>query len=308
MVEAMRWARRLTPMVLVATVAASSVASAQPRGRGRAPAATPLELPANVETAEQLYAQLDYEKANQVAERVVAQRGLSHDDLVRAHRVLAVTHAILGDEEAARDAFLDLLVFDPDYSVDTNLGPKVSAPFLEARARYRALPSKPGLEVSAHVRTDGGRIRFKVRDPLKLAKRIAVGYRWTSSGEYTVTEHDDADGAVEVTPPPRGRARLDYYAQALDARDSAVFEAGNPEVPRSAFAEASAEPKQGGGAAAVGGEAKGGSIFSSPVFWVIAGAAVVGGGSAVYFATRPDQASTQAALTPVLRCGPDLCN
>jgi hypothetical protein len=264
-----------------------------------------LSAPADVETAEQFYAKLDYEAANAVAERVVKQRGLTHDQLIRAYRVLAVTYAILDKEEQARDAFLQLMTYDPDYQADPNLGPKVNTPFTEARGSFRSLPTKPALEVSTTIQTSGGTLRVTTRDPTRVVKKVVVGYRWTSSGEFVTSQIAAGDGvAVEVSAAPSGRTRLDYYAQALDERDNAVLEAGNPLVPKSAFATADAGSGGGGG----GKKGGGGSIFASPVFWVIAGAAVVGGGTALFFAVRPQDPPTQATLSPVILCGNDRCN
>ncbi|MBX3197028.1 MAG: hypothetical protein KF894_02625 [Labilithrix sp.] len=299
----MRKLRRVVLSVLLG-VSATSAAFAQPKGKDRPARAA--EAPADVETAEQLYAKLDYDKANEVAERVTRQRNLSHDQLVRAYRILAVTDAILDKEEQARDAFLQLLVFDPEYTVDTNLGPKVSTPFVEARGQFRSLPSKPGMEVVANVRADGGQLRITTRDPTRIAKKVSVGYRWTSSGEYTVSTVGLGEATVEVAPASGGRTRLDFYALALDERDNAVFEAGNPQVPKSAFAEAGSRPV-GGGAGSGGGEKSGGSVFSSPVFWIIAGAVVAGGGTAAFFAFRPEDPATRASLSPQIRCGAELC-
>ena len=308
----MRKLRRVVLCVLLglsATSAASSTrtAFAEPKGKDKADK-TRVETPVDVETAEQLYAKLDYDKANETAERVIKQKGLSHDQLVRAYRILAVTCAILDKEEQARDAFLHLLVSDPEYTVDTNLGPKVSTPFVEARGQFRSLPSKPGMEVVANVRSDGGQLRVTTRDPTRIAKKVTVGYRWTSSGEYTVSTIAVGEATVEVAPATQGRTRLDFYATALDERDNAVFEAGNPQVPKSAFAEAGSRPIGGNGNGdRGGGEKTGGSVLSSPVFWIIAGAVVAGGGTAAFFAFRPEEAATKASLAPQIRCGAELC-
>lgn len=299
-------ASRLTRLVSAAVIisitqsAPAAPVKSKPTGAKTASDATP-----DVETAEQLYAKLDYDKANEVAAAVLKQRTLTHDQLVRALRVLAVTYAILDKEEQARDAFLQLLISDPDYSVDTNLGPKVGAPFVEARGHYRSLPTKPGIEVAATVRSDGGQLRITTRDPTHVTKKVSVGYRWTSTGDYTVSQLAVGDGTVEVSAAPSGRTRLDFYAQALDDRDNAVLEAGSPQVPKSAFVEASPRVVGGGG----GGkqDTKSGSVFSSPIFWVLAGAAAVGGGTALFFALRPDEPPTSASLSPVIRCGAEVC-
>lgn len=296
-------------MAFVLAVSLVVVAPPQASAQRAKPSATSTLAapPADVETAEQLYAKLDYEQANAVAERVVKKNGLSHDQLVRAYRVLAVTYAVLDKEEQARDAFLQLLTYDSEYQADPNLGPKVNTPFMEARGSFRSLSSKPGIEVSANVSTGGGNLRVTTRDPTRMVKRVNVGYRWTSSGDYTNTQINPGEAvvAIEVAAAPPGRTRLDFYVQALDERENTVLEAGNPSVPKSAFAEAGATNT---GGTKGGTKAEGGSIFSSPVFWVIAGVAVAGAGTAAFFAFRPQDPTNSAALSPVIVCGGDRCN
>jgi hypothetical protein len=288
-------------VLLAASLAAAQALAAPPKPA--APSANGLSAPADVDTAEALYAKLDYDGANSVAERVVKQRGLSHDQLVRAYRVLAVTYAVLDKDDDAQKAFFQLLVYDPDYQVDPNLGPKVTQPFMNARGTFRVLPSKPGLEVSAAVQTTGGTLKVTTRDPTKIVKKVVVGYRWTSSGDYTTAQLSSGEGNVEIGAAPGGRTRLDFYAQALDDHDNAVLEAGSPQVPKSAFAEAGSRGGGGGGK-----KDEGGSIFASPIFWIVAGAAVVGGGTALFFAVRPQDPPTKASLAPVIQCGTDRCN
>jgi hypothetical protein len=292
----------LAALVLAGTLASAPATAQRPKPT---PGSTLASAPADVETAEQLYAKLDYEQANAVAERVVKKNGLTHDQLVRAYRVLAVTYAVLDKEEQARDAFLQLLTYDADYQADPNLGPKVNTPFMEARGSFRSLPTKPGIDVSASVSTNGGTLRVTTRDPTRIVKRVNVGYRWTSSGEYTVSQINPGEAvAVEVGAAPATRTRLDFYVQALDERENAVLEAGNPNVPKSAFAEAGVSRGGGGN----GGKSEGGSVFSSPIFWTFVGIAAVGGGTALFFALRPNDPPASAQLSPIIRCGGDRCN
>ena len=302
-----RAARAYVSLALALSLASPPALAQRAGGKPTGGASSLQSAPADVETAEQLYAKLDYDGANAVAERVVKKTGLTHDQLLRAYRVLAVTCAILDREEQARDAFLQLLTYEPDYQADPNLGPKVNTPFMEARGSFRSLSSKPGIEVSASVSTSGGTLRVTTRDPTRIVKRVNVGYRWTSSGEYSISQINPGEVvvAVEVAAPPAGRTRLDFYVQALDERDNAVLEAGNPSVPKSAFAEAGASS----GAARGSGKAEGGSVFSSPIFWIATGLAVLGGGAAAaYFAFRPQDPPTRASLSPVIVCGSDRCN
>lgn len=297
---------RLAACLFLLTVPA--LAQPRPGAKPATPPAKPAaaETPATTENAEQLFTKLDYDRANDVAERVLKQKGLSHDQLVRTTRVLAITYAILDKEEQARDAFLQLLVFDPDYQVDPALGPKVSTPFMEARGQLRSLPSKPGLEVVPNVRSDGGQLRVTTRDPTHLAKKVVVGWRWTSAGDFTTSNVGTGEAVVEIAAAPAGRSRLDFYAQGLDERDNAVFEWGSAAVPKSAFAEAAKSTTIGGGDTTRAGKEKHG-VLASPIFWLVAGAVVIGGGvTAGILATHKDPA-TEATLSPSIRCGTDLC-
>lgn len=292
----------VSQIVLAATLAlGEGSAAAQRRPRDpveKKPEAT-APLPAEVEIAEQQYAKLDYDRANDVAARVVKERNLTHDQLVRAYRVLAVTHAILDKEEAAREAFLQLLVLDPEYAVDQNLGPKVSAPFVEARGHFRSLASRPGVDVVANVREQGGRLRVVTRDPTHIAKKVTVAYRWSSNGEYTTAQVGVGESGMDVVAAPKGRRRLDFYAQVTDDRDNVVFEAGSPDAPKSAFVE--------GGRRAAAAPPENKTIFASPVFWLVTGALVAGAGTALFFTLRPDGPATEASLSPVIRCGDAPC-
>lgn len=306
----MRWAWGGLGLAVMLAAAASSphLAYAKPKE----PAAPP---PAEVEVAEQLYTKLDYDKANDVATRVLKKSNLTHDQLVRATKIQAITFAIVGKEEEAKDSFLNLLVLDPDYQVDNNLGPKVSGPFSEARGEYRTLPSKPGIEVTPNVRSDGGQLKVITRDPTKAVKKVNVGYRWASSGDYAVTTVAVGEGLVEVSAAPQGKSRLDYYAQALDDHDNAVFEAGTAAVPKNTFAEAGPKPTAGttttkpaaGTTGQNGEDKKSGGILSSPIFWIITGAVVAGGATGAFFLFRKDDPPTAALLSPQIRCGSELC-
>ncbi len=261
--------------------------------------AKPAAPAADVETAEQLYAKLEYEQAGAVAERAVKQKGLSHDKLVRAYRIIAVTHAVLDQEEPAREAFVTLLALDPDYQVDPNLGPRVSGPFMEARGFWRAQAQKPGLEVHPTLRAgEKGVLKVLARDPTKLVAKVVVGYRWGSAGELKTEPLSGLEGTIDVGAAPPGSTRLDYFVQALDERDNVVMEKGTSAVPLSAFAEPAKSAAGGGGGKSSGG------VLSSPIFWVVTGAVVLAGaGTAGYFIFKPDADPTSATMRPQVNCG-----
>lgn len=289
---------------------------ARPRG---AHAADP-KAQSDLESAEQALVNMDYDTANKIADRVSKHRGLSHEQLVRTYRVLALTHAVLDHEAQAREAFQFLLVIDPEYQGDPNLGPKVQAPFMEARGYVRAQAVKAGIETSVSVRAnEPGSIRVTTRDPAHIVKKVVVGWRWGSDTTYATSTVPAGEAqVVQVSAPPPGASRLDYYAQATDDRDGALFESGNPNVPKSTTVEA---PSFGGGPAGAGAEApqkSGGSIVSSPIFWVVVGVIVAGGAvTAVALTSKKDNTTktetqtlpaNSVSLFPGLQCGQTKCN
>lgn len=270
---------------------------------------------ADLEKAEQLYANLNYEEANKVAQTVVRQRNLSHDQLVRAYRILAISHAVLDREEASRDAFVMLLTYEPDYQADPNLGPRVTTPFFEARGFWRGQPVKPGAEASATAKVkEPAVVRVQVRDPSHIVKRAVVGWRWGPAGPFKTKPVTTGDAQnVEIGPPPTGASRLDYYVQAFDDKENVILEAGSSSTPKTTTVEEPQVASGGGGAGSGregGGEKKsGGGVFSSAGFWGVAlGVVVVGGAAAVFALTRPNNESSTATFSSTLNCGGVRCN
>jgi hypothetical protein len=291
------FALRLAPLLLVAPLVLSGARDAH---------AGPAQ---DLEKAEQLYANLNYDEANKLAVAVTRQKGLTHDQLVRAYRIAAISHAILDREDPARDAFVMLLTYEADFQADPNLGPKVTTPFFEARGFWRGQPVKPGIDTSTLLKAkEAGSFKVTVRDPSHIVKHAQAGWRFGPTGEFKTRPVTAGDPiSIDIPVPPANVTRFDYYVQAFDEKENVILEAGNDKTPKTATIEVPAvvaPPIVG-----TGGEKKGGGIFSSPVFWgVLAGAAAVGGGAAIFFATRPNQEAGSASFAPSLNCGGARCN
>jgi len=258
----------------------------------------PADAATDVASAEKLYANLDYDHANLVSARVLNLKGLTHDQLVRALRVLALTDASLGHEDQAREELIELLTYQADFQVDPNLGPRVTAPFLEARGFWRARPEKPGIEVLATVHVDGpGTLRVVTRDPTHIVKSGTIGFRWGTSVPYTTTPLTVSGGGdgfvIDIPERPANMTRLDYYALAFDEREDAVFEVGNAASPKSVVVDI---PK----VVVVPPPKK--SILASPIFWTVAGVVVAGAAVTTVLLTRP-RSPTGATLTGGAECG-----
>ncbi len=265
---------------------------------------------ADLENAEQLYANLNYEEANKLAAGVSKQHGLTHDQLVRAFRLVALTHAVLDREDPSRDAFIQLLTYDPEYQADPNLGPRVTTPFFEARGFWRGQPIKPGVETTASVRAkEAGTLKVTVRDPTHIVKKANAGYRWGATGDYTVKPVQPGEAVVLDIPEPPGNAtRLDFYVQATDDKENIVLEAGNPTQPKTVTVETPAAVAA-GGIGGGGAKEKPKSITSSAAFWGIIGGVILAGGvTAVVLATRPKDEASSVSISPALNCGAMKCN
>ncbi len=277
-------------------------------------AATAVAQPTpELDAAEKAYTELEFEKANKMAEAFSRRRGLTHDQLVRAYRLLARTYAILDQEAAARQAFVALLTYAPEEKEDRNLPPKVTERQMEARGILRGYSAQPGVEATAAVSAgEPGILRVTTNDPTNIIKKVLVGYRWGSMGAY-VTGFVGVGVGVQlpVQPGPAGQNRLEFYAQALDERDNVAFEAGNPAAPRAAQAEILA-PRQAPPTRSETPSSSSSSILSSPVFWVVTSVVLIGGGTGLFFALRPRQEEqlppSRADFRPVILCGAARCN
>jgi hypothetical protein len=270
-------------------------------------------LDQDVAAAETAYGALSFDEANRRAEVIVKRRGLTHDQLIRSYRVLALSRGAMGDDEKAREAFVQLLTFDPDHKVDKSLGPKVQQPFLEAKGFWRNQLQKPGVDATIGALRQGtaATLRIVTRDPTHVVKTVSVGWRFGASAAFEMSSVATGEQAVAIRAPAT-ESRLDYYVQALDASDSVVFEAGSPQTPRTALIELAPSARASTGRASEPSGKASSSVFSSPLFWV-ATVVVVGGGAtgAYLLATRdPDQRAlppTSANVAPILFCGTERC-
>src|SRR5579859_6348593 len=87
----------------------------------------------DLDAGEAAYAGLDYDRANGIAQKVVATRGLSHEQVVRAYRLLGRTYAVLGKSQQAIDAFQKLLTYAPDEKTDSSQPPRIQEAFSDAQ-------------------------------------------------------------------------------------------------------------------------------------------------------------------------------
>jgi hypothetical protein len=298
----------LTTLLTLATALPSLPAHAAPKP-GQHARDTAASRLADVESAEKYYANMDYENANGIAQRVLSGSGLTHDQLVRANRILALTYATLGKEDPARETFTTLLMLSPDFELDPNLSPRVTTPFIEARGYWRGQSVKPGIEVVPTMHSnDSARLVVTTRDPSHIVSAVNLGYRWGEVGGFTTRPLAIGDSVTVNVPaaPNPSDTRLDYYVQGLDGRDNVVFEVGNPSAPKSVVVDAPAVVPLAVPVGAASEAPHGKSILASPIFWTAVAVVVVGGTVGGYFLFRP-KAPDSASLAGAADCGGTPC-
>lgn len=268
---------------------------------------------ADLVAAEAAFGQLAYEDALTKAEAASKVGGLTHQQLERVYKVLAYAAAAMGQDDKARDAFVRLLTYDPEFVVDKGQGPKIEQPFLEARGFWRGQATKPGVEATPLLREgESGTMRVTVRDPTRIVTKAIVAYRWGTAAPFKRHEVMVGDQTITIPAAPAGTTRLDYFVQAFDAQNNAVFELGNESVPKTSMLEIRAQRL----ASPVKTEEGGGSVFGSPVFWIIAGVLVAGGATATALVLTGGKETRERIITdpptganvgPILFCGGDRC-
>ena len=303
-----RW-RLVTPLRFAVPLAifAASMAAAPRAHAGEA-------AEGDIAAAESAFEQLSYEEAITHAESAIKTGSLSHVQLTRVFRVLALAQAGTDQPEKARDAFEHLLTYDPDYTLDSSSGPKIQQPFFEARGFWRGQSAKPGVEVIPvlHDRQSGS-LRVTVHDPTHVAATVAIAYRWGATGNFQRTDAaSSGEQVVAVPASPLGTTRLDYFVQAYDKNNNAIFELGNESVPKTAVIDVTrvAAPA---GKGLVKEEGRG--LFASPLFWIVTGVVVAGGATTAILIANGNKGGareetlppTRSNLGPILFCGTGRC-
>jgi hypothetical protein len=181
---------------------------------------------AQLERAEQAFADVDLEGTRDAARTALEAGGLSRDDVVRALRLLGLSHAALGENRAAYDSFVRMLALDPEASLERSIAPQLRGPYLEARGYWNAR-SGPRFEVELVAGPSA--IVARVRDPLGIARTLKLRARVETTAAYRDRE---APASPEVAFEVDG---YEGYAEAvlvaLDEHGNAVATLGSEAVP-----------------------------------------------------------------------------
>jgi tetratricopeptide (TPR) repeat protein len=214
-----------------------------------------------------LFDTLDFENAKAAYERALSVRLQSVDEVVEGYLGVGLCEATLGNDAAAKAAFLKALAVKPDAQLEgPDISPRQRAPFDAARAVAGGKPALRVDHVPPAAAAPGAPLKLRadvVNDWSSMAAGVRVLFRREGQGRYDeVTAL--APGAYDVTLPPQGAGTLEYYVQAIDARGSPVAQWRAPDAPYKLKVTELAV-------------AEGTPLYKKPWLWVIVGGVVVAG-------------------------------
>jgi hypothetical protein len=172
-----------------------------------------------------LFDTLDFDNAKVAYERALSVRLASSDEVVEAYLGVGLCEATLGNEDAARAAFVKALALKPDARLEgADISPRQRAPFDAARSEAGG---RAALRVDHLPPRD-----FLAGAPVKLA--VSVGNDWQAlvAGVRLLFRRDGQPTYEEVTYvgpkpyevslPPLGVGPVEYNLQAIDVHGSPV--------------------------------------------------------------------------------------
>jgi hypothetical protein len=185
-----------------------------------------------LEQGEELFGQMEYEKALKCARGVIRSPQSGPGDLVAAYRLEGLCLSALGKPQEALVAFRRLLAIQPGYSLQGDFSPKLTAPFYQAMAMSREggpialkhVPPKPaalgglGLEVT-------------LADPVAMVRSIRLVYL-TRQGQREVVARQEGPGKIVLSlPDDFGSVEVAYFFEARNTHRGVVARAGTRESP-----------------------------------------------------------------------------
>lgn len=161
--------------------------STPPLARRRAPrslaaALALVALPAaanpHLDKCRALEGEFDYKGMVPECGLVVADEAASAEERVEAHRLLGFAHTALGDDEAAFQWFVRLLVLDPAHALPDDVSPRFREVFVRAEqyldknGRVTVVHEPPSVQAALESGTLS--VSFEVRDALERVTSAAV--------------------------------------------------------------------------------------------------------------------------------------
>ena len=249
--------------------------------------------------AETQYTEAQYAEAVAALDEILARRDLPADLRREATLYLGMGHLALGQDEAAKARFREVLEGDVNYQLPRYTSPKIRGLFEQVREEVQSRPvisALPPAVTSAAAGPDHVRLRFHAD---RVGSHAAVVF-WRRRGQSDwsraqLTSSTGLDGTPELAfEPPLGAAavaagpgidfNLQYYAEVRE---------GERVLAHTASADSPLDVRVNVHGPAATGDSNDGSRTERPFykrwwFWTITGVVVAGTATAIYVGTRND--------------------
>lgn len=190
----------------------------------------------HLERAKVLYRKLQYNDVVKRLERALKIKGNTKGQLCEIHSLLGTVQVVLGNQEAARRAFKELLKIDPGYSLDPGISPKILGLFQQVK---RELAPPVTFSKKPRVFTQAGeypRVQVVLSDQGKVVDRVELWCR-DPKGKFRrkdMKSHSPGRYSgylpVKAEEYPQG-FELAYFIQAKDSEGGILAGQGSQAKP-----------------------------------------------------------------------------
>jgi len=188
---------------------------------------------AELDRAQSLFDELKYPAAAKALDAAAAQPGNNRATVIRILEMRGICEGALNRSTKAVAAFKALLELEPDHALTGDWPPRVTTPYLEAKA----WASEHGA-LQFEVASDAVKLTVS-KDPLQLAQSVRFHLR-PAKGEWKTREVALAEGAASIDAPEDAV----WWAELLGERQGVIGSAGSENAPRSTHPRvAAAEPR-----------------------------------------------------------------
>ena len=187
----------------------------------------------DLKQAEQLYKQMQYDKAITIITHVLESPKNNPEQLVEMYRLQGLCLSALGRTEESVKAFRRLLAIDPTFRLSLKVSPKLSPPFSKAlniEQKPIALLHKPPETVKTPA---GQELEVTLQsDPLGMVSGVRLLFWGEDNKENTLEVVVTGPGKVLTRLPPEIKAnKVSYYFEATNKFGGVLYRAGTKEKP-----------------------------------------------------------------------------
>jgi hypothetical protein len=139
-----------------------------------------------LQEAKKLYKQLRYAEIVHKLERALSVPNNTPRQLCEIYELMGTVHVILGNEDAAVDAFNELLNVDPKYKLDSSLSPKILSIYRRVKSEF-VPKAAVSFEGRPSVRTTPGKrpwVEVGVVDESKALTAVEIWCRRSEKEEF----------------------------------------------------------------------------------------------------------------------------